>query len=330
MIKTRSKAFKALTVLLLIFSLFSILGFFASAGEEKLREWTLSEDLYTLSDGKNEYKCVSIPQGVYADFRRQFIFENFAVREITGELYSVSSAGKYVNQYRVYTTETVLIYADEAEALSLNGFFAGEYENLRILTADGKESIIGKSLASAVSEADPGNEYSVTELKDLTRYLVVAYDSTESFYVKLGVLYKFSDGSLGYLDYEWLDESNLNAEGGLSYSSGKVFLADIDGAALADLSAAEGELSFPQYYTGYESERLFTDGEGIISAAVSKVLFWIAVVILGFCLPIAAGTVGILLPHTKKRKGKKYWYCISIVSGAYIIFAFIFVMIILV
>ena len=335
--KTKFSISKILSVLLLIVLSVSLLGFSPIPEEnddsEKLREFTLTSDFSVLSDGAESYECIRAPYGLCEDFRKVFVYKNKAKLENSSKSYTVSSSGEGVNVYRVYDDGNCYIYTDKAEGEKLEKFFGGEYSTIRIKNSQGVyESIAGESLSTMISGAKPGQLYQVSDLERLERYPVYAYDSTDSVYFHIGNIYIFNRGAVRYLDYSWLENSNFTADGELSYRSGEVPLVDVTEEALSDFLYAKENLKYPVrevVYEGADNDFDMNEVE-IVGETAIKVMFWIAVAIMGFIIPAVAIALGLLIPRTKKMRGKKYWYSLSIAGAAWCVFAAIFALIILI
>ncbi|MBO5879522.1 MAG: hypothetical protein J6Q68_03110 [Clostridia bacterium] len=339
--KLRINVKKLISALLLVFVFASALSVFAFAdGDDDLylRQWALSEDLETLYSGigslkSGAYKRITLPYGFYTDFRSVHCFENTVELPNEEREAYVYGAGIGKDIYRVFTSQETLIYASDDEILAITDFIEGRYGKIRIRMEEmSYESVAEEKLFSFVLSENERQNYDVTTLSSLEKYCVTAHDASDSFATEIGMIFVFADGSVHYLNYSHLDNSNFTAEGTLSYRSGSVPLQRLRGEALSAYEITKENLSYRQYYTTYEVEPSYEVGSILdgIGGTVGMICFWVGVAILGFAVPAAVVVLGFLIPRSKKHKGERRWYAFAVAGGVWILFAGIFILTLLI
>ncbi len=191
------------------------------------------------------------------------------------------------------------LYADLEEDLAKALFETGEQETGEKITC---------SLYALVYKTD--------------RIEILAYDSYGVICTTKGMVYELEDGRYGYLHYPSLDSTYFTADGYLSalgHDTVELWVLDTE-LALDVLNAAESAKTvYPSIsYEWQDMEDEQIDG-GYEEDAEDA--FWVAWVMLGYLVPIAPLTVGLVFARSSKMSHPKRWYALVGLAVAWLITA---------
>lgn len=312
----------ALLVLIPAFTLFAL----ATPPTEAPKEWKLSEDSSSITDGEKTYEIVAFPTGYYVDMYSVYEYSNtveLSTQENAWVLSPSSESGLIIAESYFQT----LIFADEEAKAELKKFLAGEMGTYRIEeTTPGQQdlvSVIASSDAKALEALrDGGIKLDVTTLTETPRYHITAHDSTDSIATVRGDVFRI-DGKLYFVNYSLLPNSAFDADGNLSFRSGEIEAFPIGDELSAKLEGALKSLSYKRVDRSYED----APKESPIESDVAVVLFWIFFAIIGFILPAAPIAMGIVFARSEKRGKMKEWYILTAIGALWVILSIAFVLI---
>ena len=317
---------------------------FAEESESEVIEmlqWTASIDGNTISDGTRTFKlyCSGGDFGntdIYRDTSEVFYYQNPV--EITDpdtgltscDIYSKTKDFPIIWLHFSYETR---YYATEEGARLLDAFFNREnciYRLYGDYTAPDEEYsenryfTIGEELIQKMNSMVATEEMDVRALVSVPNYYLRYYDSTDTFFLKQGILFALPDGYY-YANFENLENYHFDANGNFSFRKGTVFLAKLDSETASGIAYAletPDELRDSKYT--YERDLNNTDSE------LSPIIFWFFYVIFVIVLPVPGLVVGLILPHIKKLGKPKYWYSLSIIHGLWILLGIILAIVLLI
>ena len=319
-----------------------------SAAEYK--NFTISEDTLTLSDGETTYERINLPEGYFADshysYQYYYPIEMPNGSNINGQLSAISKARDilsvelYLEQYGSLN----ILYAEKAAKTDIEKFLSGEDELFRMKSNFSKEyyAKIDKSLIerlNAYVEANPDKSETIDVSKlvqpimTTASFTILSYSKDYVVAREYGGIYKIGDSFDGwyYVNFGDLDNSYFNVDGYFSYRKGAITMTKLDsvlGLELGTLSAAQEYM-----FTTYESEYQYVDEEffnlgSYEESVAARVFFWIVFVFLGFIIPAVPMIFGLVLPNTKKRHTKK-WYIVAAFSLLWILTAAVIMLILI-
>lgn len=316
----------------------------------KYKNFKISEDTRTLSDGETTYERIDLPEGYFTDshysYQYYYPVEMPNNSNMNGQLSAISKARNIlsVELYFEQYGELNLTYAEKTAKADLEKFFSGENELFRMRSNFSKDyyAKIDKSLVErldAYVNANPEKAETV-DVSKLTQpvmtsasFTILSYSKDYVVAKEYGGIYKIGDSIDGwyYVNFGDLDNSYFNVDGYFSYRKGTITMTKLDsvlGLELGTLSAAQ-EYMFTTYESEYQyvDEELFDLGNYEESVA-ARVFFWIVFAFLGFVIPAVPMIFGLILPNSKKRYTKK-WYIVAAFSLLWIITAAVIMLILI-
>ena len=316
------KLFSITLALLICLSFFSVVAL----AEEDERSFEVDDTFSVLSDGENEYKIVELPYEYYALLTDAYVY----YEEVRGcTLVRLSQADLYI---LILNEGGYYVYASDDVAAELTGFFGGKNSQYFLLNYENEyESNIDTAVCDALLSAKGTESFDVRNLYGVEKYELVGSERLGTFFVDLGVFYKFGDGTVGFLDYSELDNSNFDADGNFSYRSGTVKLRMLSAAQKKEFDDAYENLAEPDRSIVYEQPDYSGIG-GILDpdSTLTKVGFWVITVLVGFVAPIVLSVITFLKSGYKQENGKKYLVNVSIVGAVWVLLSVALVIVLLV
>ena len=307
----------------------------------EMLQWTASIDGNTISDGTRTFKFYC-SGGTYGNTEiieasaEIFHYENPV--EITDPDTGLTRCNIYSKTkdfpiiWLTFSYET-RYYATEEGARLLDAFFNREnciYRLYGDYTAPDEEYsenryfTIGEELVQKMNSMVATEEMDVRALVSVPNYYLRYYDSTDTFYLKQGILFALPDGYY-YANFENLENYHFDASGNFSFRKGTVFLAKLDSETASGIAyALETPDEWRESKYTYERDLNNTDSE------LPPIIFWFFYVIFVLVLPVPGLVVGLILPHIKKLGKPKYWYSLSIIHGLWILFGLILAIVLLI
>lgn len=318
-----------------------------SAAEYK--NFKLSEDTMTLSDGETTYERIDLPNGYFNDshYTYQFYYPvSLPNTSSSASICAISKDRDILNAELYFETYGALniLYAEETARADLEKFFSGENELFRMRSNFNEDyyAKIDKSLIERINayvEANPDKAETI-DVSRLTKpvattasFTILSYSKDYVVAKEYGGIYKIGDSMDGwyYVNFGDLDNSYFNVDGYFSYRKGTITLTKLDvalGMELGELSAAQDYM-----FTTYESEYQYVDEDifdigSYEDSLAARVFFWVIFSLFGFVMPAIPMIFGLVLPNTKKRRTKK-WYIVAACSLLWIIAAAVIMLILL-
>ncbi len=163
---------------------------------------------------------------------------------------------------------------------------------------------------------------SAVSLRYATYYEVLGFDEDDWLAMSVARLYEL-DGVLYYLDvldltieqYARLDENSAYATDTVTLYPLTSFLDDTVQEAIYYADVWQPTIV---YEGDTEIEDMVNDFMGT-DEDIPEGLVYVTIVFLGILLPIAPLTVGLVLPHTKKNRGKRRWYALAAIGGTWLL-----------
>ena len=293
--------------------------------EQPLVEWTVSEDGKTISNGTKTYKRINaslfetVPVYGYRYYNTVSIPDN---EEFTNVKIKVPYPDAEYMWMFEHTGNYVYVYATEEGIDHLNRFLNGEYGIYRLWAPNEESAVIDEEFSLRVQEMAKSAKTvkkSVLELKECTRYEIVAYNEYESFLLRLGCLY-LVDGTWYYLDYSKLDNTHFDSDGYFSYRRGSVMIAELSAevGSEIDVLSQNVEYLYRSYVDEYDP---WADVEE--EPEIPMAFFWIVYVFAGFFLPAPFLVIGLLLPRLRGFGKPKYWYVTAVFAALWMVLALV-------
>ncbi|MBO5415767.1 MAG: hypothetical protein J6A83_03980 [Clostridia bacterium] len=291
-----------------------ILATFAEDGESKDTEyvdWTLSENEAVLSNETKTYNRYNV-LGVSVNAKEIYRYKNSVEASYAIQAPSADSEFVWLSDQTIYATDAGKIYLD--------AFLREENVSYRLFDENGRQTNIKQSTVERLDSLNTAAKtqtltVEVRELLPLTRYDITVHDQTETLAFTHGAVYEFLDGSLYYINYTLLGNQHFDAYGSFSYRRGTVTLAKLDDTLATAILGAAAETDY------IDTTYIYEDDISESSETVTLVIFWIAFILLGFVLPIPFLVLGLMIPRAKKLGQPKHWYVIAAIAGAWILFA---------
>lgn len=281
---------------------------------EESPEWSLSNDLSTLSCGEDVYHLYA--ESIDAKFVPICL-------SIVAECVTANGVEYDVGIYRgresvaylldSYTWELRGIYVKGNGASVVDDFRKGSYTDTRLTDGFMDAPIEWGTVAAWDARADERKGVNVTELDGLEVYEIVRYDATLCLGYVYGAVYILDDGYI-YVNYHELDNSYFDSEGNFSYRRGEVDVLYLEGEAAEEVDEV---LSLLETTVGFEYDTVLLEADPV-SSFLLFVILW---ALLGIALPAGLIVAGALLSSTKKPFGGKHWRVLIIVGILWIIAA---------
>ena len=321
--------FKYLLSFLLCAILLASLTLIPSAASEEVKQWEISPDGNTITDGSYTYTYYESYNQIHiATNDTIYIYRN-SIREQNGiynDVYIASSNPEVIWLNDGYTTYS--LYATKDGLAKIQSFLDGKDRSYMLYEGNNRRNHcpapVITDLKTAYSSQSDTVEMEVSELKSLKKYDIRALDQSKTFSYNCGIIYKLADGSLAYIDFDALDNSYFDSEGNFSYRRGKVKLAVLDADLSMDVKdVIEGTERFSPYF---ESADIDESEEHNVPIA----LFWVVYSLLGFIIPTVLLILGIAYANRKKWNKPKYWYILSYIAASWILLAIILMILLLI
>lgn len=343
MMKKNPAIFRApLAILLLTLLLFSAFCLTAAADDESGVRWTyIDADRATLSGDGVIYEKITLPANCELfGLSREYIYMNDVSNAGTA-YHMVRSYEK--NGYLVYiettTEEQMQVYCRSDKMAVLSAYISGAegryilrspysepnvfspYDDFYDLTDDFAEEL------RALPQVDDGVKVDVVTLKNRELYELRRQDESGLLTTLLGAVYEMPDGSFGYVDYTALDNSHFDADGHFSYRQGAVTVYPVEKFKNGLKSHSEGvyrmDNTLEYEWNEYEDMPDFYDEDTAVGS------FWGFFVMIGFLVPIAPFTVGLVFANSAKMGHPKRWYLLSGLAALWIITAVLLMIVLL-
>ena len=336
-LKQTSRFSKILTVLLLV--LVTVSAFCLFVGAEDSSDgvmWQVLDNRYERISGDGViYQLIELPVGCETfSLAPTYCYANPPEGyEASGSVFSTEHGGYLIGV--TYFGQEVYYYCredmlDEQQAF-LNGE-SGDYvfrtpaEDTRQFLSSDVFYDCTSDLAEALLSDDTTDTVTcdVTLLKDLPKLELRLRDKSGMLITQLGTLYFFEDGSCGFVNYSKLDNSHFDADGYFSYRQGSVTLSVPSPEILSEV--AECTETGYSLYASYDYEEAY--GEDYYDSL--KDSFWVLIVFVGYLLPIAPLTVGLVFANSKKMSHPKRWYIVAGLAALWLLLAVVLTVLILI
>lgn len=302
----------------------------AESPDAPLLDWSITPNGLTLSDGTRTFSRYTLPTDAkWEPILSYYVFDAGDTElhiKGTESYQSARIASPARDSEIIFLQATYIeagIYVTEDGKTALDHFFETR-ENGSYRLARGAYYTAPIDTETALSlgqEFSEITETDVTRLALLERFSLVVYDKSGAIQWKLGDLYCFENGAVGYVDYKMLNNSHFDAEGNFSYRSGTapVILLPSNIADTLQASAEQIEYCEPDY-----------EYEAPASPFINFLpLFWTICIIIGYILPLILLLLGLFLPRSKKRGNPKRWYVIAVLAAIWIVLATALILILL-
>ena len=302
--------------------------------EENCVQWSLSEDGKELSNGERVYKYLGDDYKIDPMYAYQF----YNAVELETYYAYVEAPGKEKDSEIVWVCDEYedgyMVFATEKGAAALKEFENGKYYSAIIMSPEyswsGIDLSLLKELDGASTQADNKLKEDVTALKDIERFEIRVYDSTESFYKTYGAIYHIED-SWYYVNYDSLSNEHFDADGNFSYRRGSVELSKLSESVARKIKSAKNRLNV--LYTAYLYERdehITYEEYGEEDTSLGIVVFWVVYVLVCLVLPAAFAVFGCILARIEKLGRPKYWYILSLIALIWIVLSVVLMIILLI
>lgn len=283
-----------------------------SVSADTTKEWSISKDRTSISNGTTTYTLYNAPNDVYWLPVKTLYYYDVTYMKGTDEekdfVYTLQSVNATSEILYLEGTFAAGIYVSDDARAALEAFEREENVEYRIFrTSDAyAQSTLKDSTVQALKGLSVTQNVDVTTMQKLKSYNVVYYDESGSLYRQIGILFYFADGGIGFVSFAHLNNSHFDAYGNFSFRSGTAPVCMIEDEAL--LAAVKDAASSTKDQTpeeSYETDAMYLQ----MMQAVSIPLFWVLFAITGAVLP----TVGLILSivWTRSPKNKKHprrWY----------------------
>ena len=317
---------KKLFLILLCVALLSPSVIFATFAEDgqsddtEYVDWTLNENGAVLSNEHKTYNRYNV-LGVSVKAKEIYRYKNSVEESYAIQAPSADSEFVWFSDYTIYATDAGRIYLDAfLKEENVKYRLSDESEKYAAITQQTLKSL---DALEALGEAET-RTVEVRELLPLTKYDITVHDQTESLAFTHGAVYELDDGSLYYINYTLLGNQYFDAYGSFSYRNGTVTLTKLDSELSEVILNAAAEAEYLETNSTYEENNTDT------SETFTLAMFWIIFILLGLILPIPFLVLGLILPHSKKLKRPKHWYVIAAIAGAWMLFAAILTVILII
>ncbi|MBE6639237.1 MAG: hypothetical protein E7616_07285 [Ruminococcaceae bacterium] len=317
-----------LLVLMLLLSALSSVSVFAKDQTEETFdeteetgpvEWTLSEDGTTLTGNGKAYVLCQLPRGVFLDPSKEYVYAN-TPKELEGRMiYAPSADSEFIWVYE--NNNTFYLFATEKGEGELEKFLDYRMVRCRVWDSDSRK-MADTSLSFLQKLYDMNTDtmtIDVQKLAPLHCFEILVYDHSDSFGFRTAVIFEMTDGRMYFLDYSKLSNDHFDANGNFSYRSGNVTMKRVSKTLETNLRelAEEAEKR--------NCERSYEDGYTDVPIAV----FWVFYVLFAFIFPIPFLVVGLVMPHSKKKRKPKHWYILAIISAVWLLVGLILMILLL-
>ncbi|MBO4212640.1 MAG: hypothetical protein J5894_00840 [Clostridia bacterium] len=322
-----------------------LLSMILTASAAEYKNFSLSYDMNTISDGETDYERISIPDGYFIDshYIYSFYYPVGISDHNTAPLCALSADHDLlrIEFYDDKTGKIDFLYAAPSARDDIAEFVSGKSEFYKI-RSNYSNSSYGKIDASLVSamvayaEENPNATLTVDVSKLLnadfatSSYTLLSYSKNYVIAREYGGIYEI-DGEWFYVNFGSLGNNNFDANGYFSYRKGEVTLTKLSKELGAKISAAS---VLTEYWShDYETEYQYVDEDffdigSYEDSLAARVFFWVIFSLFGFVMPAIPMIFGLVLPNTKKRRTKK-WYIVAACSLLWIIAALVIMLILL-
>ena len=330
-------------VALLALAALLALSLVACGDDGDYKQFSVDEQLSTITDGTTTYKQYSLPLGFY----RGPVLSETAVccYKNTVTLYGspvtlYESGGDsgilYCESY--YTDFDSFYFATDAAEAELQAFFGGEYHNFalargtngneRILVSETQKNIV----VTGYMTSPETRLFDVTTIDQNNCWFpLVAKDKTGTFSTDIGALL-LVDNACYFIDFSTLDNSRFDANGYFSFRSGNVSGRRMTGDAARVVSDLLTRISTeldraPILAEGTTPESIAAEAENEEQASI--VLFWALYIGAGFVLPGAGLAVGLIFA-TRQKPHAHRWFIVVGIAGLWLLISCVVLLLILV
>lgn len=321
-----------LAVLALMLTLSSCSSTGGANDDPRYITWVVSDDKLVLEDsGFTKYRLQSeLPAGVEIAPLNTYMFYNSAFYQGVPKEYFGKVCGNRGGSFIwVEADGERYVYANHDGEKLLALFEVGNGISYHLFDTENNWGPISTetvdNMESMRKNDGEKKTVNVTELKNLSRYEIRAYDDTKTLSRDCGAIYRFADGSTYYLNYSVLGNEHFDANGDFSYRSGSVELTRVIGNVETNVNYAVKSLSpYTPSYTWEEQDKDSTSYSALLLQS-----FWGIFVTAFFVFPALLMALGLILPRVKKLGKPTYWYILSIVAGVWLVLSLILLIILL-
>lgn len=309
-------------------------------------DWTLSDDFKTLTNETDgiEYKLYCDFPSTINVFGEVYVYYDDVEYSFTeGDYVSYSSVYRPAENKDVVWLDfggSRYFYVTENGEKHLDALFGGDIETYR-LRLEGSFNYKMSNVHEAIINRADGNlsngvnvvQIDTRYIDNSTPYYVEAFDETDSFSYDYAVIFSENGNDYLYVKLSDLDPRALDQYGRIEYNSGIEITAtrlnDDDTADIKNIIDGYEECLDP-YYTFEADEFLYVYDEDSAGFVVfSLVLFWFALVAVGFVLPLPFLALGFALAFIKKLGRPKYWLAVSAFALLWMLSAALFALVII-
>lgn len=247
-------------------------------------KWEVSEDMKTLTDGTYTYTRVKIPDGYSLENKFYYYYNGVYYDDF---YYQVQSAAPDSDIIYLDGARGTFAYCKGDGEEKLREFFDGNYTSAKLYSmVDYTITDIDNSLVQSLEDlSEGGTTHDVTKLEELDYYNVWIFGHEENLMTVTGTVFDV-DGTLHYMKYRELDNSNFNSYGDFSFRSGTVTLYPLTDDLSSSVRDAFEHLE--KYTLISDSEYVYSD-TGFPSVDLDENSAFVALIVL-------ATVFGIILP----------------------------------
>lgn len=334
----------ALALVLIAFNVFALSSCTSSSLPAGAVDWTLSDDFKTLTNETDgiEYELYDSNPSVFNHRQYAYVYCDVVCRDFAEGYYDES------NVYTLTDNKDIVwldfdgeryYYVTKDEKLKLDMLRNGQTGKCYIRGgADGKFRVASVP-SSIINEANSDLKLNVnTEIIDsrildnYNYYYIERFDSTKSISARYAVVFAKDDIDYLYVRLSDLSPNALDQYGMIDFSSGEMItLVHIRQETVSSLikTINSGYMSTEVFYT-YEIDQIPYNQDYYTEAVTSSmILFWVAVVVIGFIIPFPFFVLGCTLAFIKKLGRPKYWLTVAAFALLWMLFAALFSLIII-
>ncbi|MBE6597470.1 MAG: hypothetical protein E7641_07350 [Ruminococcaceae bacterium] len=335
----KAKILRIALIFVCVSLLFSFTVGVSAADDKKQKEWSISEDGETLSDGAKSYTQYYLNVGYYSERTNYCVFEGTVYYD--GEMMTIVGDSAEPNLVWLLDSEGYFyLFVDDVGEKIVDDLVYNRSRVYHLEDGNDNYSTMDKELFDALNASS--EKYAAAKIVDVRTlakaemYEIAVRDTTLNLGLRHGAIYKLDDGRYYYLNFEALTNEYFDSEGYFSYRSGSVTVYRISEETSEKLSGAISSMVGKKHTSFYEKDyvngRVDAHGAPLDktdSELIGKIVFWIVHVLGGFLLPI--GLIGLsAIMICLKKSFKLFWRIMAIVGAVWLCSAISITLIILI